>query len=87
MGKSSRSETVSQIKANGVITSDSLEIANQFNQFFTNVGTEILNSVPPVAKRPEDYINYGRQIPALNLTNTTPEHLLKIIKKFQPKNT
>jgi hypothetical protein len=45
------------------------------------------NSVLPVTKRPEDYINYGRQIPALNLTNTTPEHLLKIIKKFQPKNS
>jgi hypothetical protein len=87
MGKSSRSETVSQIRTNGVITSDSLEIDNQFNQFFTNVGTEISNSVPPVAKRPEDYINYGRQIPTLNLTNTTPEHLLKIIKKFQPKNS
>jgi hypothetical protein len=87
MGKTSRSETVSQINVNGVISSDSFDIANQFNQFFTNVGTEISNSVPPIAKRPEDYINYGRQIPPLNLTNTTPEHLLKIIKKFQPKNS
>jgi hypothetical protein len=87
MGKSSRSETVSQIRANGGITSDNLVIANHFNQFFTNVGEEISNSVPPVEKRPEDYIDYGRQIPALNLTNTTPEHLLKIIKKFQPKNS
>jgi hypothetical protein len=82
MGKSSRSEPVSQIRANGVITSDSLEISNQFNQFFTNAGTEISNYVPPVTKRPEDYINYGRQIPALNLTNTTLEHLLTIIKKI-----
>ncbi len=85
MGKSSRSETVSQTRANGAITSDKLEIANQFNQFFTNVETEISNSVLPVTKRPEDYINYGRQIPALNLTNTTPEHLLKIIKKISAK--
>jgi hypothetical protein len=85
MGKSSRSESVPQIRANGVITSDNLEIANHFNQFFTNVGEEISNSVPPVEKRPEDYINYGRQIPSLNLTNTTPEHLLKIIKKIPAK--
>ncbi len=85
MGKSSRSETVSQIRANGGITSDNLEIANHFNQFFTNVGEEISNSVPPVEKRPEDYIDYGCQIPALNLTNTTPEHLLKIIKKIPAK--
>ncbi len=78
-GQNIKVETVSQINVNGVISSDSFDIANQFNQFFTNVGTEISNSVPPIAKRPEDYINYGRQIPPLKLTNTTPEHLLKII--------
>ena len=57
-------------------------MANHFNNFFTNVGEEISNSVPPVTKRPEDYIDYGREIPLMQLGNTTPEHVLKIIKKI-----
>jgi hypothetical protein len=48
---------------------------------------KISNSVPPVNKRPEDYIDYGRPIPHLLLGNTTPEHIIKTIKKFQPKNS
>jgi hypothetical protein len=36
-------------------------------------------------KRPEDYINYGRNIPDMSLGNTTPEHVLKIIRKFKNK--
>jgi hypothetical protein len=41
--------------------------------------------VSPVSKNPEDYINYGREVPELLLQNTTPEHVKKIIKKLQPK--
>ncbi len=55
--------------------------------FFTGVGEEISNSVPPVDKEPEEYIEYGRPIPPLQLGNTTPEHIIKIIKKFQPKSS
>jgi hypothetical protein len=87
LGKETKSATVSQININGTVSSDNHMIANHFNQFFTNVGQEISNSVPPTAKKPEGYINYGRQIPPLLLRNTTPEHLCKIIKKFQPKQS
>ena len=43
--------------------------------------------MPPVDKEPEEYIEYGRPIPPLQLGNTTPEHIIKIIKKFQPKSS
>jgi hypothetical protein len=46
-----------------------------------------LNSIPPIDKQPEDYINYGREIPHLNLGNTTPEHVKKIIGKLASKNS
>jgi hypothetical protein len=87
LGRGTKSETVSQININGSISSDNLEMANHFNKFFTNVGEEISNSVPPVTKRPEDYIDYGREIPLMQLGNTTPEHVLKIMKKFDPKSS
>jgi hypothetical protein len=51
------------------------------------VGKKISNSVQPVAKKPEDYVDYGRDIPAFQLGNTTPEHIIQVIKKFSPKNS
>ncbi|MFO0005102.1 MAG: hypothetical protein ACK559_28635, partial [bacterium] len=45
------------------------------------------DSVSPVEKKPEDYINYGRNIPNMQLGNTTPLHVINTIKKFQPKNS
>jgi hypothetical protein len=86
LGKSAKSEAVSQININGVPSSDPVLFANQFNDFFSNVGEQISNSVPPVNKRPEEYIDYGRPIPHLLLGNITHEHIIKTIKKFQPKN-
>jgi hypothetical protein len=58
-------------------------MANHFNSFFTSVGKK---NVQPVAKKPEDYVDYGRNIPAFQLGNTTPEHIIQVIKKFSPKN-
>ncbi len=87
MGKGVRSDTVSQINVNGHVTSENLAMANHFNNFFTNVGEEISNSVPPINKKPEDFIDYGRPVPNLQLGNTTVEHVIKTIKKFQPKSS
>jgi hypothetical protein len=62
-----------------------LKIASEFNSFFTRVGKQISNSLPEVAKAPEDYVNYNRQIPNMQLGNTTPTHVKKVIANFQPK--
>ncbi len=80
LGKSRKSENIEKINVNGVPSSDPVDIANQFNTFFTRVGRQISDSVPSVAKRPEEYINYGRPVPDLSLQNTTPELIKKVIK-------
>ncbi len=49
------------------------------------MGQQISDSVLPVLKNPEEYIDYGRAVPDLLLQNTTPEHIQKVIKKLQPK--
>ena len=85
LGKNKKSETVDKICKNGVNVIDPVEIANCFNTFFTAVGQQISDSVPPVLKNPEEFINYGRAVPDLLLQNTTPEHIQKVIKKLQPK--
>jgi signal recognition particle subunit SEC65 len=85
LGKCKKTEKVEKINIDGNPVSDPPAIANQFNKFFTAVGRQISDSVLPVQKNPEDYINYGRPVPDLSLQNTTPEHIQKIIKKLQPK--
>jgi hypothetical protein len=87
LGRQGKSEAVSDIKINDEVTNDSNRMANHFNSFFTSVGKKISNSVQPVAKKPEDYVDYGRDIPAFQLGNTTPEHIIQVIKKFSPKNS
>ena len=85
LGKSRKTENIEKINVNGVPSSDPIVIANQFNTFFTEVGRQISDSVPSVAKRPEDYINYGRPVPDLSLQNTTPEFIKKNHKKPETK--
>ncbi len=74
-------ESVEKINIEGNPESDPQKVAYQFNKFFTTVGKQISDSVMPVTMNPEDYVNYGREIPELSLQNTTPEHIQKIIKK------
>jgi signal recognition particle subunit SEC65 len=85
LGKQKNMDSVEKINIEGNLVSDPPTVANHFNQFFTTIGKQISESVLPVEKNPEDYIEYGREIPDLNLQNTTPEHIQKIIKKLQPK--
>jgi hypothetical protein len=85
LDKGSSTETVEKIYINGVVETDPKRIATQFNIFFTSAGQAISDSVLPVATKPEDFINYNREIPSLSLTNTTPAHLKKIIRSLASK--
>jgi hypothetical protein len=87
LGKSKKSESVEKISVNGITTSDPCEIANRFNSFFVSVGQQISNSVPPIAKSPEDYVNYEREIPEMLMQNTTPEHVKKVIRQLKAKQS
>ena len=45
-------EGIPELKVNNVAITDPKHIAENFNSFFTNVGMEIFNSVPPVDRLP-----------------------------------
>jgi len=85
LGKCRKSEKIDKINVNGSPTTVPVEIANQFNRFFTAAGQQISDNVRPVTKLAEDYVNYDRVVPDLLLQNTTPEHVKKIIKGLKPK--
>jgi hypothetical protein len=77
LGRGRTSESVEKINVNGQDVTDPIQIATEFNTFFTSICKEISTSIPPTVKRPEDYIDYEREIPVLNLGNTTPKHVKK----------
>jgi hypothetical protein len=83
MGKEKRSSNVEKININGTQSSDPQKMANHFNEFFSQIGKNISNSIPVVQKQPEDYIVYDRDI----LTNTTPEHVKKVISGLASKSS
>ncbi len=74
LGKNRKSDSIEKININGIPSSDPSEISNHFNRFFTAVGQQISDSVPPVVKNAEEYINfnYGRQKKYLNYACKTP---------------
>jgi len=87
LGRNKKGETIDKLNVNGHPETNPSKIADCFNLFFTNIGLEISNSIPETQKKPEDYINYGREIPCMQLRNTTPEHIKKIISKFENKKS
>jgi hypothetical protein len=87
LGKEKSCSTIEKINIDGTTCTDKLSIANHFNRFFTRIGSDISNSIQPIAKQPEDFIQYNREIPSLNLTNTTPEHVNSVIKGLASKKS
>ncbi len=85
LGQERSQSSIDKIRIDDNVESDPVKISNHFNEFFTSVGTAISNSIPPIQRQPEDFVQYPNDVPLWNLTNTTPEHVLKIIKSLAPK--
>ncbi len=43
---------IEKIKSNNMVTDDPTEMANAFNEFFSSIGTDISNSIPPTNATP-----------------------------------
>ena len=76
---------ISKININGEPSKIPADISNKFNNFFLWVGKEISDNVPPVQVPPEDFLPQNNHITPLKLQNTTPEHIVQIVKAFAPK--
>lgn len=77
---------ISQLKVNGSIIQDSLDMANEFNQFFTGIGKKIADSIPQTLYKMEDYL------PKINpsdmiMYNVSVETLIKLTKTLPSKTS
>ena len=77
---------ITEIDSNGKLLSEPNLIAEEFNNFFSKVGTSIVDAVKCTEKKPESYIeNYSENLRKFSLGNTGPIHVSDIIKSFDNK--
>jgi hypothetical protein len=78
---------VDKIEKNGLLISDPIEIANEFNDFFTNIGVEIAKSVKTTVKKAEEYMPILHDVQDLDLGSTNQVHICDIIKSLKSKGS
>ena len=70
----------------GHITSDSQVIANTLNQFFTDIGPNIANSITLSSSYSENFLNFPNIKNSLFLSPSPPDELITIISSLTDKN-
>jgi hypothetical protein len=79
---------IDKIKNNdGTLLTESGDIANEFNDFFTKIGVEISESVKQTNIKPEDFMPDLPNVSDLDLGTVSQAHICDIIKVLQPKNS
>jgi hypothetical protein len=78
---------IEKINKDGVLLTEPLEIADEFNDFFTGIGVKISESVRPTVVQPEFYLPDLPNIVDLDLGGTSQVHICDIIKSLQPKKS
>ena len=68
------------------IPSDPIEIANNFNDFFSSIAENIVSEIPPTRAKPEDYMN---EYPDLNFAfkQVNKTKVEEIINKLESKSS
>jgi hypothetical protein len=79
--------SIDKIDKDGQILTDPLDIANEFNDFFTSVGVKIAESIEPTSVKPEEFMPLLDNIQNLDLGTTSQVHICDIIKSLKTKNS
>ena len=77
---------IEKLTTNGISTTNPIEIANQFNNFFADVGTKISNSTHPTTTLPENYLPQI-ETPDLEFNQTSPDVIVNILKLLKSKSS
>ena len=86
INSNSKNNKISQLTDNDKIINDPLDIANKFNDFFTNVGPSLENKIPKSYKSPSFFLK-DRNLNNFLLNPTTPEEIINIINNMNINKT
>jgi hypothetical protein len=70
----------------GTIT-DPKFVAEEYNKFFSNIGSKIASTIIPSPTDPLSYIPNNPNVPTLNINLTGPSQIIDLLKSFDSKST
>jgi hypothetical protein len=86
-GKKAKGNKISEIFTGTGYTNDSKEMAQTFNDFFSKIGTDIVNTVERSDIDPLSYIPDNPNTPNFVINNTGPIHVIDVVKSMPGKNS
>ncbi len=78
---------ISEVLSESGVLTDSTHIANEFNNFFSTIGSKIASSIPHSTIDPLSYIPDSPNTPQLNINPTGPSQIIDLLKSFANKPT
>ena len=86
-GKKSKQQKITEIKINGLPTNDPSEIANEFNSFFSTIGTKISDGIENIDKDPLSYIRDNPDTPQFEMGGTGEVEVRNFLNSIDKKNS
>ncbi len=80
-------QKIEKIVLNNTTINDNSEMAENFNNFFSNIGQTISDSVQPTVKTAESYLVDNPDIPNLDFIQLSPTCVIDIVKAMESKSS
>jgi len=78
---------IEKINSGGVEVTDNKAMAEEFNNFFTEVGMKISGSILPPNRTAESYLDNNPNIPIFELNPVVQSHIIDIVKCMDAKSS
>jgi hypothetical protein len=85
-GKIQRDEAVAPFTLNGVTITDKIEIVENLNQYFVNIGSQLVASIQPSHSQFSDYLK-PTNINSFMFFPTSSTEVINIVSNFQNKQS
>jgi hypothetical protein len=86
-GARTSNSKLTELSVNGSTVCNDKDMAMAFNDHFTNIGTEIINSIDETNVDPISYIPDIPNVPEFTINNTGPVHVIDVVKSMQSKSS
>jgi hypothetical protein len=86
-GKANNSSKIDEIRSGNNILKNYSEIAQAFNDYFCNIGSEICNSIEQSTIDPLSYIPVNPDVPNFVINSPGPSHVIDVVNVMQPKSS
>ena len=80
--KSNGKHSIDQLQMGNIAVNDPMEIAEHFNNFFVNIGSDLRKKIPPCSKAPKEFFR-GNYCSSMFLAPTTAGEITDIINNLK----